>query len=183
MDEHRDPLSGATLDRELRRVLTVDPSPDFTARVRMRVASETMTSPWWALPWQSGAAIAAVAVAAALVIVIGARPQPDVRATPQQVLNTAPSPATSVESEAAAAPPHPAPAHPAPAHRAPEVLVPPGEEQAIRMFAASVWTDQRPAPDATIAAGDEPLQIAPVDITPLDIEPLPQVAALEGERP
>src|SRR5207253_10446473 len=50
------PVSGSTkaegaiamdaLDRELARALAVDPSPEFLARVRARVADEPAPSPW-----------------------------------------------------------------------------------------------------------------------------------------
>ena len=201
MDEHENPLNDETLDRELQRALGVGPSPEFEARVRMRVAGESMAAPWWSFRWRYVAGAAAIAAVAVLAVVSGVRPQRTVRVTntQQQARNTLPSLSTPAAPNAiAAAPPHlalahpapahPARAHPAPAHPAPsggdpapDVLVPPGEEQAIRMFAAAAWGQQHPAP--AITAADEPLQIAPVDITPLEIEPLPQMAAMEGERP
>ena len=46
MDDRRsaDALIDAALDRELEAALAVDPSPEFTARVRTRVRSELAAS-------------------------------------------------------------------------------------------------------------------------------------------
>lgn len=193
--EYADPLTDRALQRELERALAVDPSPEFAARVRIRVANAPMAKAWWSLRWQYVAAAACVCAAVAVVLVMGARPR-----------------RTDVPAVVAAAPAHTAvaagtshresPTAIAEAPRVdvvsavrrttrsavksgddlPEVIVPPGGEQAIRMFAAAAWARRVPVAAAATTAED-PLQIAPVDIPPLDIEPLPQMAALEGERP
>jgi hypothetical protein len=68
MDDHRsaDALTDVALDRELEAALAVDSSPEFVARVRMRVQRErdAASSPW---PWRIAAAIAFVAVIALVV--------------------------------------------------------------------------------------------------------------------
>ena len=48
MYAHRtgDPLSDADLDRELSALVAVDPSPEFLARVRLRIGRETAPSRW-----------------------------------------------------------------------------------------------------------------------------------------
>ena len=58
-----DPMSDTVLDRELEALLQVEPSADFLARTRMRLA-DAPASPWFA-NWRLaavGAALAAVAV-------------------------------------------------------------------------------------------------------------------------
>jgi hypothetical protein len=60
-----DALNDAALDRELRRALSVDPSPEFVARVRMRVANEPARMPWrasWGFAMSAVAAIVMVAI-------------------------------------------------------------------------------------------------------------------------
>ena len=55
--------SDAPLDREIRRLLAVDPSPAFEARVRARVAAEPARSPWRAgRLWMAFGAAAATLV-------------------------------------------------------------------------------------------------------------------------
>jgi len=67
--------SDGPLDREIRRLLAVDPSPAFEARVRARVAAEPAAGAWWAgRLWM---AFGAAAATAALVLVIAvSRPEP-----------------------------------------------------------------------------------------------------------
>jgi len=61
------------LDRELAHALAVDPSPEFVARVRARVANEPAPSSW-RMPRLLMAA-GAVAVVIVAVAVVGPRPQ------------------------------------------------------------------------------------------------------------
>jgi hypothetical protein len=68
MDGRHDPLSDAALDRELDAALNVEPSPEFVARVRMRVADEAVAAGWWPR-WQfvtAGIGAVTIAVAAGL---------------------------------------------------------------------------------------------------------------------
>jgi hypothetical protein len=69
MDGRRQaPLSDAALDRELDAALGVEPSPEFVARVRMRVADQAVPAGWlshWRLV-SAGAGAIALAVAAGL---------------------------------------------------------------------------------------------------------------------
>ena len=62
-----DPLNDAALDRQLRRALAVDPSPEFVARVRTRVANEPARTPWRASWMFAIGAVAAIVVAAIVV--------------------------------------------------------------------------------------------------------------------
>ena len=58
------------LDREIRRLLDVDPSPAFQARVRSRVAGEPAPNAWWAgrlwMTFGTAAATAALVLAVAV---------------------------------------------------------------------------------------------------------------------
>jgi len=56
-----EPMTDAALDREITDALAIDPSPEFTARVRQRVSRERRSP---ALRWEAFGAVAAVAVIA-----------------------------------------------------------------------------------------------------------------------
>ena len=61
-------MSDAALDRDLRSMLAVDPPPEFAARVRARLASESDRSPWWRSTWTFAAS--AVAIAAIVLVAV-----------------------------------------------------------------------------------------------------------------
>jgi hypothetical protein len=68
MDGRHEPLSDAALDRELDAALGVEPSPQFVARVRLRVADHAVAAGWWPR-WQlvtAGVVAVTLAVAAGL---------------------------------------------------------------------------------------------------------------------
>ena len=66
-DDRSDALNDATLEREIETALAVDPSPEFLARVRLRIASEPVSSVW-RIPWVFAAgALAMLMVVAVLV--------------------------------------------------------------------------------------------------------------------
>ena len=105
MDGKRpDALSDAVLDRELDAALGVEPSPEFLARVRTRLASEPALVPRrfsgavWHLPrpWLACATAAAILIAAALALW-----PPLARIDPEQASTGAAAPGTP----RAAAPP------------------------------------------------------------------------------
>jgi hypothetical protein len=75
-----DALNDAALDRELRGALSVDPSPEFVARVRMRIANEPARMPRRA-PWLFAVSAIAIVVVAAIVVQ-SARRAPASMATP-----------------------------------------------------------------------------------------------------
>ena len=83
------------LDREIRRLLAVDPSPEFRARVRARVAAGPVRSHWPRIrPWMAFGTAAAALVAA--VALFGPEPPADVvdgpRAGVERAGGTAPTP-------------------------------------------------------------------------------------------
>ena len=57
----------SALDREIDAALAVDPSPEFVARIRARIASEPAPASWWQLRW-----VMLVPVASAAVVVVAA---------------------------------------------------------------------------------------------------------------
>jgi cytochrome c556 len=69
MAAHRfgDPLTDGEIDRALAAALAVDPSPEFVARVRMRIASEPEPSDWrFSWVFAAGACTLAIAMAVTL---------------------------------------------------------------------------------------------------------------------
>jgi hypothetical protein len=74
-DEHPErPLTGEALDREVSQALAVDPSPEFVARIRQRVASGPAPAVW-RVSWTAYAG-AFAAAAAAMVLVVVSRGTP-----------------------------------------------------------------------------------------------------------
>ena len=66
------------LDREIRRLLAVDPSPEYEARVRARLAAEPAPNAWWAgRLWMALGASAATAAAVVAVAVSQLEPPAD----------------------------------------------------------------------------------------------------------
>jgi len=73
-DRSRDPLNDLDVDRELQSLLAVNPSPEFVARVRTRLASEPEPRVWWR-PWMFAAA-PILAAAVIFIAVLISRPRP-----------------------------------------------------------------------------------------------------------
>jgi hypothetical protein len=195
MDEQ---VNDASLDREIESLLASEPSPEFLARVRTRVAEEPEPRRWRA-PW-----MLAIAAGAVTAVVVGTIAWPAretvvpsteltqtarVEAVEAAVLPVVPqlplvgsrpvTPATRISASA-----------PAPDRRIdidlPEVVIADNE---VKTFAALVASVRHSRFDAAVPAApnpDTPIEIkelAPVE--PLEIEPIVRVAALqtEGERP
>ena len=180
---------------EMARFGAAEPSPGLTARIREAVA-EADAAPPWHLGWVWPAMVASVILLAALaawtirapsparVVMDGrpaaapteSRPAGEPRRTSEAPERTAPSPRAH-----AFVPAHGGSATASVRHRPPpppaaaEVLVPPGEAEALARFAAIVRRD-RHAPGALAASGwpspalAEPaeLVIKPLEIVPLD---------------
>ena len=69
-------LSDEALDRELDAALNAAPSPEFVARVRMRVAGEPIAAPWRASWMLVTAGAGACAVLLAVAVTLWSRPEP-----------------------------------------------------------------------------------------------------------
>ena len=201
-------LTDSALDREIDAALAVDPSPEFVARVRARIAGEPTPAPWWQLRWTM-----LVPVAGAAIVVIAAamwwrEPSPEQVASRagNDVVLSAPSLERPVSSQVDTTPiprvprvqgrsPRalPGPQSVAPTlsgpqpvarilsgPREPEVLISRDEQRAFALLVAAVREGRiRSLPDErTTDASLEPADLA---LTPLVIEPLPQTARLEGD--
>jgi len=179
----------ALVDSELAELRSAEPSPELAVRIRSAVAAsgaEQAKPAGW--PWAALAAAAALLVAVAVVVRFGATPARQVTAgrpaPPASVTPTpeAPAPATAAATTEPAAAPRPSPRSETgrperPARTAPtepEVLVPPGEAEALLRFAASL--QQRGVSRDSLLVADltaplaEPagLEIRPLEIVPLD---------------
>ena len=66
-DERTDEMTSSAIEREIAQALAVDPSPEFVARVRMRVASEPAPRRGWWMPVLVGATAITAAVTIAVV--------------------------------------------------------------------------------------------------------------------
>ena len=71
-----EPLTDAALDREIADALSIDPSPEFAARVRQRVRLERHSSSWHWGAFGAVGAIAAVALTALYAAVVRPTPRP-----------------------------------------------------------------------------------------------------------
>jgi hypothetical protein len=196
-------MSDAALEREIEAALDVDPSPEFLARVRARVATEVVSAPWH-IRWDFITAGVALASVLAFVMFFRADQErlggeaeqggpaailrseaPVVAIPPATVDPPAASPATAVPTrtvpESAIADGTRASARDS--IPVPEVVIAPEETAGLRSFMALV-SDGRfdssmlgEQQDATA-----PDQADEIVIEPIAIEPLAALALLEGER-
>jgi hypothetical protein len=168
------------LDRQLRSALSVTPSADFTARLREGLARQPRPARFsWRLP------LLACAMAASLAVALGIRlmPQapPEVR-TP--VLSARPPLAATPGPLLPSGPAEPLPAKvPALVRRAKavgasepefrvEVIVPPGQDEAIRRFARNLG--------AMSVSGRQPLRV--IEIFEGELPQVPSYDVKGNER-
>jgi hypothetical protein len=191
MDDHRpaDPLTDASLDREIAALVAVEPSPEFLARVRARVAEAPAPRAWWTR-WEWGVAAAAVAmIAVAVVWRSQGTARPDAGDVPAQL---------AIEREPAPVIPVAPPASTASPQVAREVVTPGrGVQRAERavepaMPAAVVAEEDAKAfelllsvirQDALVLDPDMPnsaLSASTLAVAPITIEPVPVPEPLEG---
>jgi hypothetical protein len=185
MDGHqRDPLNDETLEREIEAALAVDPSPEFLAKVRGRVAAEEKPAGWllrW--HWVAGTVVTAVV---AVLVVYGWR-QPEPAAVSQEIASIAvqrPNPEAELPSVTAPAvaerQPAPAPAR-AVRRRAPEVLISEEEKSGFQLLLTSL-SMQKDARQIQEALAKVETSGPPwLEISPIVIEPFPQFAVSEGD--
>jgi hypothetical protein len=178
-------LTDSELDAALAKAFTVEPSPDFAARVRRRLANEeiAVTRPF---PFLAATAVLAAAAIVFVVVMLERRPeteQPRVRVAGMNDRDHNEAPGrTAVVGMAAGVQRALAPVdrHSArPVRNRPnaerrtsesdDVLIPAGEQQALRRLL------ERP-PTAVLRfaqpGSDEPIAVAAIAIPPLDIDPL-----------
>lgn len=171
MDEMR-------LDDELRAALSVDPSPEFVARVRTRIAAEPAPGRW-RLAWVM-TAVATVSVAIATTTVNWPRLEAPVPAAVATTPVSTPVPSPVAAQIEAIVPDPIARASrrvlPATAPRAePEVMISEGERRGFETLLAALRDNVLP-PVPEVETAVEP--VLPVVIEPFTIEPL-QMTRLE----
>ena len=191
-----EPLTPSAIDREIDRALAavnIDPSPDFVARIRRRVANEpaprSAWTPWKMRAWMpiAGAALLAAAVVAAVLIGPRHKDGRDIRLIVKSASDVQLRPDTTAavqpESDSAGAVVASAVRRMA---KEPEVLIAPDEAAALRRLFAQqsqgqlaevVVEPQRPA----WPPGAPPLP-PEIAIDPVKIEPLVFQINGEGER-
>jgi hypothetical protein len=164
------------LDRHIQEALAVDPSPEFNARVRMRLAEEPAPARLSAA-WLTCGATAFAVVVVLSVLVPGRRevapPAADV-VLPLPVSNAAVAePAMPPEPQRAVVEP------PRPVHRRsaapPIVLVPTAEREAFRRFLEAVADNRLIVPPPAVPPADAPLSVAEITIEPVVIQPIEPV--------
>ena len=195
MDGHEhQPLSDEALEREIEAAFTVDPSPEFLARVRARVAASPAPSAW-RFRWQFAVVPIAGVIIAAAVVWHNVEPRPSDKSNQVPlVAENAPRPASpGAASRVVTLKP---PAEPATrgagvaqARRTPEahdpfndltVLVAPEDVRGFELLLSSIRE-----PDVVLLLNDDTtgpvaLSAPSIEIAPIDIEPVPPIAQLEG---
>lgn len=184
----RQQLTDSALDRELTETLRIDPSPEFLARVRTRVAAEP-ARPAWRLVVEPLAPFAIAGIVLALVVPKLMRDTPVPISHPPRVATVTPDVPRAVApvvkgSEAVrrtAFAPRVEAENTTPLRLSP-VLVAEDERRAFELFVAAVG--QGHVPEAAIEpAVDVRREAADLSIAPLVIPPLPPIARAgqEGE--
>jgi hypothetical protein len=199
------------IDEEIRASLEVDPSPEFVARVRGRIAAEAAPSAWrWSRGLAGGFALAAIV----LLAIVVSRSQPNRAPTNDVVQAFKPAAVDATQKPEGTTEPAPDRKEPVrqntpraiPAHRsatavamatAPaglkgsrsdvsEVVLDPRETRALRQLIASVRDGRIDLTAARNSASPAPAEIeavADIAIAPISIEPIAPVAGAEGVRP
>jgi hypothetical protein len=188
-----DTLNDDALDRELERALAVDPSPEFAARVRTRIANEPARSPWRA-SWMFALGAAAVSVVAVIVVQLN-RGAASVADTPLLAARTIAPYVASGFSRTSPEPYRSAEAVALQSKRSAkafalqpndsEILIDPRESMALRGFINGVRggrVDLRPVLSASVPTAMDLPPIDDIVISPITIEPLAPPTGAEGVR-
>ncbi len=205
---HAHALTDDALDRDIAQALAVDPSPEFAARVRTRIANEPEPGMWRrVLALRSSWLVASVAVAAAVVAtVVVTRSDRSTAPTITPTLTARAIGAMSVPlpyvgsgfsrtynaqvvhsslrsvGPAEAGPHVPPTVGPAKAGPQVEVLLDPRETRALRSLIAGVRDSRLDLSPLLRPSASAPMELPPVDdlvIAPLAIEPL---APIDGAQ-
>jgi anti-sigma factor RsiW len=171
----------ALVDSDLRQLVAVEPSPALAARIRRAAAEpEAPQRPgFWLWP-----AVAAAGLLVVLAVTLGRRPSAEravaQEARPPQPIGATSSPRVAEPAVIPSAPPPPVAARgrALAGHREaaaePEVLVPPGETEALLRLVARMDRDKVAPP--VLVSVDRPspelAELRSIDITPLEIVPL-----------
>lgn len=168
---------------KLRTALDVEPSAEFTARVRRQLGEAGRSRAWWPGPaWIAVTAVVALIIGAIAVSILGRRPP--VARLAAGLVQTAPpaavTPVATTASEVAGSRAVPPPVYRTTV-RASEVLIPAGEITAMRQFMRAIVRGQisvPPAADLELDAEGHPV-VLPIPL--IAIEPLnPPKTGAEG---
>jgi hypothetical protein len=172
----------ASIDRGLASLVSEEPSGDFAAHVRHRIAENASAPHPWFAGWMPVTAAALALVVLVGVLAIGRPPRP-----PQSAGVTPPAPVAPTEKARAAAPPNavrtaappsvargPRPPHEGQmaANREPEVLVPRGEMAAVMRLYDASWNGQADGASLMAAAIPTSESLKPLTTPELKISPL-----------
>jgi hypothetical protein len=189
-------LTDASLDREIESLVAAEPSPEFLARVRARVAEEPEPRMFRA-SWLFAMAGAVTAVVVALIAwpAVESIPRSDVAVDPPRVAESVqPAAPTTSAPEVPAASRRSTPARAVAAATAggrsididlPDVVIAENEVKTFAWLMASVRQSRFDAVVPVAPDPDPPLEIkelpalSPVIVEPLEIEPIVQLAMLE----
>jgi hypothetical protein len=185
------------IDDEIRDALNVQPSPEFLARVRTRLANEPAPSRWrWS--WALGAS-AAMAVTLVIVFVVS-RPERKKVPAPEVAVELLTNPPSVVPGPRPGKPAEsPGPKGPS-LHqgsvvsgfsrtrlpRQPEVLVNAAEMRALQGLIVAARNGSVALTPAAAADSPTPMELEPVAdivIAPIAIEPIAPMSGAEGVRP
>ena len=200
MDGHNDALKDDPLARDIETALRVEPSPQFVAKVRARVAREPLgasSMASWRL-WLAGAAV--VACALALVVSLGGPrdmrvPDSTPSTTSPPVLEVSRGPSPSTE------PVLPEPVVAAPMQRAakrtvvriepeekgttegplPQVVLADDEKRGFELLVTELRDTKRAAAVAEATRGLITPGLPWLEVAPVTIEPLREVGIAQGE--
>ena len=189
-------LTDSQLDRELESALGVEPSPEFLARVRTRVAAEPEVSMWRQALWGRGAqpAVALALVGVLLAVVVPRLMRDEQRPIRHAVARPAEVPVTTRAEQAPLANRDPIAVRVVrqslPAAIAKEVplrlsqpLFSEDERRALMQLLVAVDEGRLPpvVPEAATAAAAQPDARTALHIEPLVIDPLPMLARVQKE--
>ena len=173
------------LDRGLASLTSGQPSPQFAARLRARMAAERPAPRFRWLAWKPALAGAAVAAVFAVLVVSWPRkrvsPEPQLNQSRSRLASTSPArpqpvekvPLTGLSGSLRTAARHTS-ARRANSPSQPEVIVPPGQVQALMQLAAAIRSGRIDGKQLIAAQKqmDKPIEIAPIEFRPIDIRPI-----------
>jgi hypothetical protein len=182
------------LDQHIERLLAVDPSPEFLARVRSRVARERVPAAWRA-GWTWGVVGAAATLVVAVIVLVPAPASVgrsrmtsiDSRAFGPRYLEALPESVRAINRVTKAGPARAEPVRP---RLEPKVLIASGEARALKRLLRGIPSEQAARLVGDAAVLDIPtlerpreIVVAPIpEIPRITIEPLQVAAVQEGVR-
>ncbi len=184
------PLTDSALDRELESALSIEPSPEFLARARARLAAEPEPSPWrlavhgWAVEPLWGVAIVGIALAVVVPQMIpgdrGTPPAKVAQVFPPAVVETraAPPAAPAIPMRQRRAGRAAEAVHTVPLQLSP-VMFAAEDRQAFDLFVVAAGEGRVPE-EAANTPGDSAKPVA-LAIEPLVIDPLPVLARVQQQ--